>query len=196
MVLWKCPGWRIRMLCNQKEGCDVRHAPLPVAPFFFLAKMDQDSSGIALSLLIWVSGSRAAAEPCPLLLVAPHSPCWDLAAARARARTSIPTPPHCCPPGKRTCHKLYNEVFKEVFQRKGRVLQFLCPAAETPVMLPGFISCSAKAPASHWSPRTALLLSQSHVPHLSSGPNTSTCLGRSLQLVLPALYITLLTSSL
>lgn len=137
------------MLCNQKEGCDVRHAPLPVAPFFFLAKMDQDSSGIALSLLIWVSGSRAAAEPCPLLLVAPHSPCWDLAAARARARTSIPTPPHCCPPGKRTCHKLYNEVFKEVFQRKGRVLQFLCPAAETPVMLPGFISCSAKAPASH-----------------------------------------------
>lgn len=75
---------------TRKRAVTLGRYLFPLPHFFF--------SEVALSMLIRVAASWAVAELCPSLLVAPHSPCWDLAAARAR--TSIPTPPCCCPPGK------------------------------------------------------------------------------------------------
>lgn len=54
--------------------------------------------------------------------------------------------------------KLHNELFQEVFQRKGwdSATQLLHQAAEPPAMLMGSSSCSAKAAGGHWPPRAFL----------------------------------------
>lgn len=74
------------------------------------------------------------------------SPCWDLCAARARGRSSIPTPPPCYSPGK-----WHIELFQGVLQRKGRdsPTQLLTSAAP-PAMLRASSSCSVEAAGRHW----------------------------------------------
>lgn len=65
-----------------------------------------------------------------------------------------PASPHLLPAAhlaNGTGGKLHNELFQEVFQRKGRdsATQLLHQAAEPPAMLMGSSSCSAKAPGGH-----------------------------------------------
>lgn len=184
------------MLYNQEEGCDIRHVPLSIAPFFFLQKWARIALGLPfLCWFLWVGAGQMQS----------HVPCcwWHLAALAGTSLLPGPEPGPASPllPTWETplvinfIMRFSKKFSREREEFQPHTSQLLCRAAETPVMLPGFSCCSAKAPAGHWSYNISLL-SQSHLPLLSSGPKTLTFLSCSLQLVLPVLRIALLTSSL